>query len=80
MTSLGLDLLSTLSGDLVWIPDRREHGTLGDEIASQSYEVETTIGTVEEGYNFFPAEDILTGRPESHDTDLDEMTFGDRSR
>ena len=30
-----------LLGDLVWIPDRREQGTVGGEIAPWSYEVET---------------------------------------
>ena len=39
------DLLPALTGDLVWIPDRREQGTIGDEIAPQSHDVETPSGT-----------------------------------
>ena len=32
------DLSPTLPGNLVWIPDRKEQGTVGGEIAPQSYE------------------------------------------
>ena len=39
------NLLPALPGDLVLVPDRREQGTVGDEIAPQSYEVETPSGT-----------------------------------
>ena len=38
------DLSHTLPGDLVWVSDRREQGTVGDEIAPRC-EVETPFGT-----------------------------------
>ena len=39
------DLLPALPGDLVWVSDGREQGTVGDEIAPRSYEVETSSDT-----------------------------------
>ena len=75
------DLSSALPGNLVWIPDRKEQGTVGDEIAPRSYEVETSSGTFRRSRRdiiHFPAEDILTGRPESHGSDSEEMTSEDR--
>ena len=46
VTGLRICLHHALPGDLVWIPGRREQGTVGDEIASQSYtcKVETSSG------------------------------------
>ena len=77
------DLLPALSGDLVWIPDRREQGTIGDEIAPRSYKVETPSGTYRRNRRDIirlPAEDISPGRPESHDSDSDETMSDDRSQ
>ena len=39
------DLSPAISGDLVRISDRREQGTVGDEIAPRSYKVATPSGT-----------------------------------
>ena len=39
------DLSPAPPGDFVWIPDRREQGTVGDEIVPRSYEVKTSSGT-----------------------------------
>ena len=51
------NLLPALTVDLVWIPDRREQGTVGDEVAPWSYEVETPSSTFkekQERYNSSP--------------------------
>ena len=77
------DLLPAFPGDLVWIPNRREQGTVGDEIAPRSYEVETPSGTFRRNRRdkiHLPAEDISATRPESHDPDSDETTSEDWSQ
>ena len=77
------DLSPALPGDLVWIPDRREQGTVGDEIAPRSYKVETPSGTYRRNRRDIirlPAEDISPGRSESHDSDSDETMSDDRSQ
>ena len=51
------DLSPALPGDLVWIPDRREQGTVLDEIAPRLYEVDTPswyIQEKQERYNSSP--------------------------
>ena len=76
-------LLPALSGDQVWIPDKREQGTIGDEMAPQSYEVETPSSTFRinrRGIIHLPAEDISPGIPESHNSDSEETTSEDRSQ
>ena len=40
-----LIVVTALPGDLVWVPDRREQGTVGDETVPRSYEMETPSGT-----------------------------------
>ena len=40
-----LDLSLAYPGNLVWISDRKEQGTVGGEVAPRSYEVETPSGT-----------------------------------
>ena len=55
------DLLPALPGDLVWIPDRREQGTVGDEMTPQSYIVETPSSTFRRNRGdiiHLPTEDI----------------------
>ena len=77
------DLSPALPGDLVWIPDRREQETMGDEMDPRSYEVETPIGTFRRNRRdiiHLSAEDISPGRPESHDSDSEETTSEDRSQ
>ena len=39
------DLSPVLAGDLVWLPDRREQGIIGGEIALCSYQVKTPSRT-----------------------------------
>ena len=74
--------MPALPGDLLWIPDRKEKGTVGDEIAPRSYEVETPSSTRRNRRDIIrlPAEDISPGRPESHDFDSNETMSDDRSR
>ena len=77
------DLLPALPGDLVWVPDRREQGTVGGEIAPRSYEVETPSSTFRRNRRdiiHLPAEDISPTRLESHDSDSDETTSEDGSQ
>ena len=83
MVFLSGDLSTALLGDLVWIPDRREQGTVGNEIAPQSYEVETPSGVFRRNRRdiiHLPTEDVSPTRPESHDSDSDETTSEDRSQ
>ena len=64
------DLSPTLTGDLVWIPDRRKHGTIRGEVTPRSYEVETPIGMFRRNRRDIirlPAENISPTRPKSHD-------------
>ena len=66
------DLLPALPGDLIWIPDRREQGTVGDEIAPWPYEVETPSSTFRRNRRdiiHLLAEDISPTTPESHKSD-----------
>ena len=66
------DLSPALPEDLVWIPDRREQGTIGDEIAQWSHEVETSSGTFRRNRRdiiHLPVEVISPTRPESHESD-----------
>ena len=68
------DLLPALPGDLVWIPDRREQGTIGDEIAPRSYKVKSPSNTFRRNRRdiiCLSAEDMSPTRPESHDSDSD---------
>ena len=63
------------------IPDRREQGTVGDEIAPRSYEVDTPISTFRRNRRdifHLPTEDISPERPESHEYDS-ETTSDDKS-
>ena len=67
--SEGRDLSPALPGDLVWMPDRREQGTVGNEIVPQSYEVETRRVTFRRSRRdiiCLPPEDISPGRPKSN--------------
>ena len=75
--------MPALPGDLAWIPDRREQGTVEHEMASRSCEVETTSGMFRKKrldiINLL-AQDISPTRPKSDDHDLEEMTTEDRSQ
>ena len=64
--------MPALPVELVWVPDRREQGTIGDELAPQSCEVETPSGTFRRNRRdiiHLPAEVISHTRPESHESD-----------
>ena len=64
-------------------PDRREQGTIGDEIAPWSYKVETPSSTFRKNRRNIirlPVEDILPTRPGSHDSDSDKITSDDKSQ
>ena len=70
-------------GDLACIPDMREQGTIGNEIAPWSYEVETPAVQCMFKRNWryiihLPAEDISSTTPdlESHESNS-EMTSDD---
>ena len=61
----------------------REQGTVGDEIAPLSYEVETPSGTYRRNRSdiiCLLGGDISPARPESHDSDSDETISDDRLR
>ena len=76
-------MLPALTGDPVWIPDRREQGTVVDEIAPRSYEVETLSSAFRRDRRdiiHLPTEDISPTRLESHNPDSDETTSEDESQ
>ena len=71
------DMSPELPGDMVWIPDRRDQGTVGDEMAPRSYEVETPSSTFRRNRRdiiHFLTEDtcISPRRPEGQDFDSED--------
>ena len=74
-------MLPAHPGDLGWIPDRGERGTIGDEIVPRWYQVETPSSTFRRNGRdviHLPAEDIFPRRPESHESDS-EIIYEDQS-
>ena len=70
-----------LPGDLVWIADRSELGTIRDEIVPRLYE-ETPSDTFRRNRRdiiHFPTEDVSPTTPDSHEPDS-EMTSDDQSQ
>ena len=70
------DLSPALQGDLVWIPDRNERGTVGDQVGPRSYRVETPTGEFRRNRRDvipIPREEVLSGGSESQDTEADTV-------
>ena len=68
------DLSPALQGDLVWIPDRNERGTIGDQVGPRSYQVETPTGNFRRNRKDIipiPRDEVLSGESESQDTEAD---------
>ena len=74
-------LSPALQRDLLWIPDRREQGTVLDEITPRSYKVEIPSCMFRRNRTdiiCLLTEDISPGRPKSHDFETNEATSNDR--
>lgn len=70
------DLSPAMQGDLVWIPDRREEGTVGDQVGPRSYQVDTPSGTFRRNRRDLipiPRKEAPPGGPESQSTETDAV-------
>ena len=56
------DLSPALPGDLAWVRDRRERGTVGNQVSPRSYRVKTPSGSFRRNRR-----DIITPLPEEND-------------
>ena len=70
------DVSPALQGDLVWIPDRNESGTVRDQVGPRSHRVETPTGEFRRNRRDIipiPREEVLSGGSESQDTEEDTV-------
>ena len=72
------DLSPVLQGDLAWIPDRSDRGTVKDQAGPQSYQVDTPSGNFRRNVISIPEKEIPSGGSESQDTEAD-MVANDSS-
>ena len=73
------DLSPALPGNVVWLPDRRERGTIGDKVTPRSYQVETPSGAFRRNRRDIIRLPTEEGSPGIQDSDQ-ETTSDDQSR
>ena len=72
------DLLPVVQGDLVWIPDRSERGTVRDLAGPQSHQEDTPSGKfrrTSKDIISIPKEEVSSGGSESQDTEADTVAY-----